>query len=69
MYGDGDGDGEGNGNCFAGGSDWAPVDGAFVRHYRGFSRMSIFSSVICVFVGFSALGAKTATPQAIFGWT
>lgn len=26
-----------------------PINGAFVRHYRGFSQLSIFSGVICVF--------------------
>jgi MFS family permease len=46
-----------------------PVNGAFVTHYGGFSQMSIFSGVMCIFGGFIALGAKAVTPQGIFGRT
>ncbi|OCL14295.1 MFS general substrate transporter [Glonium stellatum] len=44
-----------------------PVNGALVDKYEEFLQVSIFSGVMCLVGGFTALVSKTTTPQGILG--
>lgn len=44
-----------------------PVNGALVDRYGGFSQVSIFSGIMCLVGGCTALVSKAATPQGILG--
>ncbi|KAK2783883.1 hypothetical protein FQN52_009402 [Onygenales sp. PD_12] len=46
-----------------------PVNGAMVAKYGGFSEVSIFSGVMCLFGGFIALASKATTARGILGRT
>jgi MFS family permease len=45
-----------------------PVNGALVDQYGGFLQVSIFSGVMCLVGGLTALASKATTPQGILGW-
>ena len=44
-----------------------PVNGVLVDTYGGFSQLSIFSGIMCLAGGFTALVSKAATPQGLLG--
>ncbi|KAK2812412.1 hypothetical protein FQN50_001413 [Emmonsiellopsis sp. PD_5] len=46
-----------------------PVNGVMVDKYGGFSEVSVFSGVMCLFGGFLALASKATTAQGILGRT
>ena len=44
-----------------------PINGALLHHYGGFTQVSIFSGVVCLFGGAVAVACKSTTPEGILG--